>query len=1061
MKTFDFLFGAKKERKDAPIGEKVRYSAKKRLEGNIIRNPFNVWWFVLIRTYIIMPIIKLPLLPISEALAVRRMLSLFLRAREILLNDGRDLSVSWRAQGKSPWVRIIRSVKAALWRPVGHPLAAEKALCDKLLAATMLLWVSSLVLYVLSCYTGYNEGFDRIFKDVQNIFLTSSPVSALKLAKSLGFKLWSLSVFFWLLSLVTAYLLSSRRFIRLTTKVKSFLLSSGHFKTDEVQTRMDILATSEFIFVSSPSTTKSKFRAIDTGWPEDFRPGVILENIHVPSEIVIERRPDREALVFGGEYTRADILSHAKAYEGKLLKPVVESVKAPGDQELLFMGEVLDPNWWRNSKIYVGLGTNPHLAVAGATRSGKTKTVLSFVYSFARSFPDTKFYFADGKGSPDYDPFADYLSEYPVAKPDKNTGDSLIQLANIIEAVWTEFARRMILFDEAKQRGFPCSTIYDYRSLVGPMPQIWLIIDEFASFNNDLEFETHYQTDGTLANRIRRLAAQSASFGIHLLIASQRYQNTDFPTPLRDNLPMQLIHNVTRNSAKFIGTDEVISLSPGQYILRAAGLFCEHTGLSQVKCKLPFIGDGSRPLDLLKKTITPIDQKKRKEFDFQLVYNKGSDDFEKMTVPQLCVRLSRFFFDQRYVVKKLEEDLEATDIQMEIVKGQRYEVDGEDGRRITKLKPLPGAKKFGICVLRPDSVDEETLTGIQDKAVSLKYTAILVYVLGKGVVSTKYGVVKKLNEKKGCRFYIVPFREYYKDLRFIEMKRKVGEYVDIVRPKLERLGINDVSHALAGKEMDLSIFSQKTPVRIKISKYLELMNLADNQREEETRGIPVVKTVLPGGTELNFLINPGKNEREDTKELAIDLSFAKKAVVIVSTEKFTATDFKQLSGKGIQVWRSSQLDERLKASDGANDEIRKRLLSELMQSLQLIDVNDFVKISPDADLTISATVSKDFEKITRCELMCASTGYVLYITGDFHVRRYQINVLKIPETAKIRVTGGVAPMGADPKRVSVEPGAKITSFPESSAWEVDGAVLKRKTAKIAKDDPMLLEMRDQ
>ena len=531
------------------------------------------------------------------------------------------------------------------------------------------------------------------------------------------------------------------------------------------------------------------------------------------------------------------------------------------------------------------------------------------------------------------------------------------------------------------------------------------------------------------------------------------------PSVMRSNLTTRMVHNVQLKDADLLETPEATKLDSGQFYVTAAGLWCQHTGISKVRAKLPYIGH--KPDILLSQTVKPIARELKKEFDQHLIYNKGSDDLEKMTVTELCMRLQRFFRDQDYHTTELVQDLEATELQLDLVKAKKEYITKEDGQIITELRPIPGAPRVGISVLRADEVDEETILGIQAKYNT--YSAVMIFVLGKTIQASKYKFVGKINELS-TRFCIVPFREYFKDMRFVEMKRKQGQAVDVIQPKLQRLGLADVSHAVAAKGILASDLTAKSPVKLKISKILEIVRLDKSQSGGELRGIPYTASILPGGTELYFLIVAGKTERDDAKEIAMSMCDSGKAVIIVSSEKFNQTDIKQMGIKGVQIWRTSQIDEVLEKLK--SKEAQLNFVGDLMMDLRLIKGGgsatnaNVVTIGPQAKIILACALSPDASQVIGCRLTCEITGYTIVMFPKIEIERFRLDYLGIPETAKITVVDGLAPLGADPAKVKVKYSSKgrPVSFPAASRWEVFQGILQRKKDSITSDDPLLAQM---
>lgn len=373
-----------------------------------------------------------------------------------------------------------------------------------------------------------------------------------------------------------------------------------------------------------------------------------------------------------------------KLWEEKVIEPCREEYLKTG-KETVFVGELQDSNINYDTQIAWKLTDSPHFLVAGQTRSGKSKTCQSLIMSIAVSIPGVRFYFADGKGSPDYDDFASRLSDFPVAKPNQSD-DPLIELANIVLEYWAEYGRRQVLFSVLKDNGIPVSTIVEFNKKLDDIynedgdyyienedvcemiqeemdkkllefygeesPEYQnrkifrfvLMIDEWAAFCQEApdKVDKLIGLPGTIFNYIRRLAAEAASYGATIILASQRVQATDFPTPIRANLTNWMIHAVNEGDARFLDLVGVVSrLKMGAYILKIQGLLCRDTNRMNFECRLPYIGDDP---STVVRNYFPEERKKR-DFDLDLIYNTGNDGkFDKIDSLTLLKYIKQAFF---------------------------------------------------------------------------------------------------------------------------------------------------------------------------------------------------------------------------------------------------------------------------------------------------------------------------------------------------------------------------------------------------------------------------------
>lgn len=310
----------------------------------------------------------------------------------------------------------------------------------------------------------------------------------------------------------------------------------------------------------------------------------------------------------------------------KIIRPMRGHYEKTG-RELCLVGELLDPNISYATQIFWEIPNSTHFLVAGQTGSGKTKTVLSLILHLKTAFQENiEFFFADGKGSPDYDVFAEKFSDFPVAKPAQGS-DPLVELANQVLKVWNIFQERRILFERLSKEGQSCSSITEYNRYVGrdkKIPRIALVIDEFAEFALQApdKIENLITYDDTIFGMINRILRVGRSYGIMVVLASQRVQATDFPSPIRTNLTTRMIHAVPKEDANFLKMSGIVNnLSTGQYILEIPGMACKDSNNNRFKCSMPYVGD--HPQELVSRLFP--DSREHREFNTDLIYNTGRE----------------------------------------------------------------------------------------------------------------------------------------------------------------------------------------------------------------------------------------------------------------------------------------------------------------------------------------------------------------------------------------------------------------------------------------------------
>ncbi|RYZ92155.1 MAG: hypothetical protein EOP06_05125 [Proteobacteria bacterium] len=733
------------------------------------------------------------------------------------------------------------------------------------------------------------------------------------------------------------------------------------------------------------------------------------------------KRPEKEKIIFGGTNSKKEILDLYPEYEGRIIKKMSGNIKKASDTELIFLGEVIDPAWWQSSHIFVELKSCPHLVIVGQTRSGKSKGLLSFCYGITAAYPETVWFFADGKGSPDYDDFAAYRSTFPVAKPDTD-GDPLIQLANVIEAVWGYYSERKADFAKAGAAGKTCSTIYEYREKVEFIPQVFLVIDEFAAFVLEMDYESNSTKAGTIANRIRRLAAEAASYGIHLIIASQRYQGDNVPTSLRSNLTTRLVYNVQMSDANFLECPQSTRLTTGESYAYAPGLYSEHTGLNTVKVKLPYIGGDYMPL--FKKHLKPIDPSLKKEFNKRLDYNKGGLN-DALTISGLCLKLHRFLDCQDYVIKEKTKDFESSLLQMEVFKGQEVSGKSEFVQFGRNMKATSGVA-IGISVIKPEDCHEDTFQEIQEE--NPNYPVIIVFVTGKTAAGSRQKfekIEKTMNEKK-TRFFFYSLSKFQRDMKNVEQNHKDGNRIDIIAQYLTGLGLSDASQSVAGAAIGWESINAKTPYKMIMSKLLRDLSLPIVSEEGlQIRGMPAIRVKLPAGWILTVIFSTEKNKRDDLRAIVQSQHALGHCSLIMTDERFPPGEIKYIESAHAAIWRLSELDQIREDAFQALAQKKafvpaRSIIYRLLSDLCIFREGSPIDFATEASITMDAELSSDGKKFKKVVIGCPDTRSVLYTYDDIAIEDFEMAALQLPLHLNVIVLNGLAPINA--KKVTLAPG---------------------------------------
>jgi hypothetical protein len=224
-----------------------------------------------------------------------------------------------------------------------------------------------------------------------------------------------------------------------------------------------------------------------------------------------------------------------------------------------------------NTKIIVGIdesngeivyydldSEDPHALVGGMTKSGKSVLLNLFIIDLitTNSPDDLKLYLIDPKQVE----FSKYQNiphlEKIVTKKE--------EVIEVLKYLVDEMEKRYTLFKECKVNEIKK---YNQNSLI-KLPRIVVIFDEFASLILDKEFKEEAES------YIKRLSQESRAAGIHLIIATQRPDNSVVIPILRANLGAKFALRVdTDKNSKIILDEEGAEklLGYGHLIAKFAG----------------------------------------------------------------------------------------------------------------------------------------------------------------------------------------------------------------------------------------------------------------------------------------------------------------------------------------------------------------------------------------------------------------------------------------------------------------------------------------------------------
>jgi len=218
-------------------------------------------------------------------------------------------------------------------------------------------------------------------------------------------------------------------------------------------------------------------------------------------------------------------------------------------------------NEQNNEVVYYNLDSeDPHALIAGMTKSGKSVLLNIFIVDLIRtnSVDELKLILVDPKQVE----FSRY-KEIPYLDEDGIITNKELAIEKL-HGVVAEMEARYTLFQET---GVNDLTKYN-KKMNAKIPRIVLIFDEFADWMLDEEFKK------SASDAIQRLAGKARAAGIHLIVSTQRPDNTVVPMILRANLGAKFALRVDtdKNSNIIIGESGAENLlGYGHLIAKFAG----------------------------------------------------------------------------------------------------------------------------------------------------------------------------------------------------------------------------------------------------------------------------------------------------------------------------------------------------------------------------------------------------------------------------------------------------------------------------------------------------------
>lgn len=244
----------------------------------------------------------------------------------------------------------------------------------------------------------------------------------------------------------------------------------------------------------------------------------------------VEVVPGAYNLVF--ERKNRQVISYQECLENR------EVTNGFGNTKIL-----LGRNEENNEVVYYNLDSeDPHALIAGMTKSGKSVLLNIFIIDLIRTnkIDELELILVDPK-QVEFTRYENipYLDEDGIIT---NKDLAIKKLHDVVE----EMERRYSLF---KELGVNDLTKYNNKSN-GKLARVVVIFDEFADWMLDDEFKR------SASDAIQRLAGKARAAGIHLIVSTQRPDNTVVPMILRANLGAKFALRVDTEKNSNIIIDE-------------------------------------------------------------------------------------------------------------------------------------------------------------------------------------------------------------------------------------------------------------------------------------------------------------------------------------------------------------------------------------------------------------------------------------------------------------------------------------------------------------------------
>lgn len=176
--------------------------------------------------------------------------------------------------------------------------------------------------------------------------------------------------------------------------------------------------------------------------------------------------------------------------------------------------------------------STPGLLCIGGQGSGKSKGLKAAAVTALAASPETSaFFLVDPlKGMGDYTTMFPYEKNVCVSIG-KDNDEAMLKFSILIDMLYEEMTARQKAFIEKE-----ASDLHDYEKKTGEkVANLFIVCEEFhaITLHPKVNFFENANEDGTVANKMKKLARAGRSYGICIMAATQRATQTDFPSDLR------------------------------------------------------------------------------------------------------------------------------------------------------------------------------------------------------------------------------------------------------------------------------------------------------------------------------------------------------------------------------------------------------------------------------------------------------------------------------------------------------------------------------------------------